>query len=191
MRSLRVSSPNSLRFACSRCRRGPWRRPIRDRQDYQIGWHPFAFHSRSSDFFISQIPDDVSYALEECTKRCNIARGNQPTYQYQKGNNSDWHDSNLNSSSSNNNNVKSNLDLSENGQNKGLIIGLIVAVGVMALGYIALAAFALSRRRKGGDGRGYVRTGETFAPRGVYEGEKYELPSEHLKTPYDPPSGSR
>ena len=85
-----------------------------------------------------------------------------------------------------------NLESGGNDQNKGLIIGLIAAVGVMGLGYIVLAALALIRRRKGGKGtaRGYVKAGETFAPGGVYDSEKYELPSERLRTPYDPPSGS-
>ena len=88
--------------------------------------------------------------------------------------------------------MKGNLDLGENGQNKGLIIGLIATVGVMGLGYIVLAALALFRRRKGGQGsaRGYVKTGENFAPGGMYDSEKYEFPSERLRTPYDPPSGS-
>jgi len=88
--------------------------------------------------------------------------------------------------------VTGSLDFGENDQNKGLIIGLIAAVGVMGLGYIVLAAIALLRRRKGRNGTvpGYVRTGESFAPGGMYDSEKYELPSEHLRTPYDPPSGS-
>jgi len=161
------------------------------------------------------IPDNISHALEECTKRCGINRANQPTKQLQKnvpaGPTSN---SNSNSSSSNNSppkdntntnstdtnsttnlssgSVTGNLDFGENDKNKGLIIGLIAAVGVMALGYIVLAVVALLRRRKGGKGtaRGYVKTGETFAPGGMYDSEKYELPSEHLRTPYDPPSGS-
>ena len=88
--------------------------------------------------------------------------------------------------------MKGNLDLDESGQNKGLIIGLIATVGVMGLGYIVLAAIALFRRRKGrqGSARGYVKTGENFAPGGMYDSEKYEFPAERLRTPYDPPSGS-
>jgi len=89
-------------------------------------------------------------------------------------------------------NPKGNLDSGETDQNRGLIIGLIVAVAVMGVGYIIIALLALARRRKGpkGTARGYVRTGESFAPGGMYDSEKYELPSEHLRTPYDPPSGS-
>lgn len=86
-----------------------------------------------------------------------------------------------------------NGNIGEGDQNQGLIIGLIVAVGVMGFGYLVLALLAIFRRRKGGKGnsRGYVRTGESFAPGGMYDSEKYELPAgEHLRTPYDPPSGS-
>jgi hypothetical protein len=134
---------------------------------------------------IAQIPDDISLALEECTKRCSISRANQPTTQLQE---------NVTNSTntSNNDSVKGNLGSGENDQNKGLIIGLIAAIGVMGLGLISLAAFALFRWRRSGKGtaRGYVRTGESFAPGGMYDSEKYELQSEHLRTPYDPPSGS-
>jgi len=87
--------------------------------------------------------------------------------------------------------------LSTSDPNRPLIIGLIVAVCVMGLGYIGLAIAALMRRRKSlpvsRSGGSYVQTGEQFAPVGLYEGEKYELgrPSgEELRTPYDPPSGS-
>lgn len=134
-----------------------------------------------------QIPDNIAYALEECTKRCGIDRANQPTKQLQKN-----VLAGSTSSNSTSKYLKNDLDSGANGQNKGLLIGLIVAVGVMALGYIVLAAVALFRRRKGGKGtaRGYVNTGESFAPGGMYDSEKYELPSEPLRTPYDPPSGS-
>jgi len=145
------------------------------------------------------IPDNIALALQECTKRCGINRTNQPTNQLQKNvpvgstsNNSSSNNNTNTNTTTNNSNVKGNLDSSEGGQNKGLIIGLIAAVGVMGLGYIVLAALALFRRRRGGKGtaRGYVKTGESFAPGGMYDSEKYELPSEHLRTPYDPPSGS-
>lgn len=134
-----------------------------------------------------QIPDNIAYALEECTKRCGIDRANQPTKQLQKN-----VAGGPTSSNSTGSYLKGSLGSSLDGQNKGLLIGLIVAVGVMALGYIVLAAVALFRRRKVGKGtaRGYVKTGETFAPGGMYDSEKYELPSEPLRTPYDPPSGS-
>lgn len=166
----------------------------------------------------NQVPDNIALALEECTTRCGISRANQPTRQLEKNvaagptanssntppnstltttpsnsNNSNTNTTRTNTTNaiSNDNGVKGNLD-SMDGDHKGLIIGLIVAVGVMGLGYIVLALLALVRRRKGGKGtaRGYVRTGESFAPGGVYDSEKYELPSEHLRTPYDPPSGS-
>jgi hypothetical protein len=178
-----------------------------------------------------QIPDNVAFALQECTTRCGISRANQPTKQLESlvaagpasnstntppnstttttttppsTNNTNTNTTtNSNNSTnikpnsttnaiSNGNDVTGNLDVAGDDQNKGLIIGLIAAVGVMGLGYIVIAVLALFRRRKGGKGtaRGYVRTGETFAPGGVYDSEKYELPSEHLRTPYDPPSGS-
>jgi hypothetical protein len=148
------------------------------------------------------IPDDIALALQECTKRCGINRANQPTEQLQKNvpggptSNSDspppTNSTSNNNPTTNKGNVKGNLDSGENGQNKGLIIGLIAAVGVMGLGYVALAALALFRRRRAtkGTARGYVRTGENFAPGGMYDSEKYESPSERLRTPYDPPSGS-
>lgn len=144
----------------------------------------------------------------ECTTRCGIPRGNQPTRQLESNvaegptsnasntppttssSNSNTTRTNTTNAISNDNGVKGNLD--SGNEHNGLIIGLIVAVGVMGLGYIVLAILALVRRRKGGKGtaRGYVRTGESFAPGGMYDSEKYELPSEHLRTPYDPPSGS-
>lgn len=153
---------------------------------------------------IAQIPDNIALALEECTKRCGISRANQPTKQLQKNvpvgptsnssssNNTSSNNTNTNISTGNNDDVKGNLDSGETDQNKGLVIGLIAAVSIMGFGYIVLAAIALFRRRKGGKGnaRGYVRTGESFAPGGMYDSEKYELPSGHLRTPYDPPSGS-
>ena len=90
-----------------------------------------------------------------------------------------------------------NVDTSTNNNNdnnKPLLIGLIVAVSVMALGYIALAVTALVRRKRTSGKTGpYVRTGEQFAPGGIYEAEKYEFgrPSgEAFRTPYDHPSGS-
>jgi len=88
--------------------------------------------------------------------------------------------------------VKGSLDSVEDSQNNGLTIGLIVAIAVMGLGYIALAAFVVLRRRKSqrGGPRDYVRTGESFAPSGMHDSEKYES-REPLRTPYDPPSGSR
>ena len=166
----------------------------------------FTSHSRSlSDPLIAQIPDNIALALEECTKRCGMSRADQPTNQLQKNiptSNSNSSSSNNNSSNNTNTNINTGNNISnddsvegnlgENDQNKGLIIGLIAAVGVMGLGYIVLAAIALFRRRKGGRGtaRGYVRTGESFAPGGMYDSEKYELSSGHLRTPYDPPSGS-
>jgi hypothetical protein len=161
-----------------------------------------------------QVPDNIALALEECTTRCGISRANQPTRQLESnvaegpapnssnappnstlstsgGSNNPDSNTNTTNAISNDNGIKGNLD-SGDGSHNGLIIGLIVAVGVMGLGYIVLAILALVRRRKGGKGtaRGYVRTGESFAPGGMYDSEKYELPSEHLRTPYDPPSGS-
>ena len=164
---------------------------------------------------VAQIPDNIALALAECTTRCKLNRTAQPTKQLQKNvptgptsNSSSSSSSNTLSNSSNSTNgttntktntgisnsdsVTGNLDSGENDQNKGLIIGLIAAVGVMGLGYIVLAAIVLFRRRKGGKGTapGYVRTGESFAPGGMYDSEKYELQSKNLRTPYDPPSGS-
>lgn len=81
-------------------------------------------------------------------------------------------------------------DSGGNGQNKGLIVGL-VAAGVIVLGCVVVTAVVLFRRRsRKGNDRGYVKTGETFAPGGMYDSEKYEFPSENLRIPYDPPSGS-
>lgn len=165
---------------------------------------PLYAHSQSSsEPLIAQIPDNIALALEECTKRCGINRANQPTEQLQKNvpagpvsNNNSSNNTNTNTTNTtttnNNNGVEGNLESGGDGQNKGLIIGLIAAVGVMGLGYVVLAALALFRRRKGGKGtaRGYVKTGESFAPGGMYDSEKYELPGERLRTPYDPPSGS-
>lgn len=160
---------------------------------------------------ILQIPDNIAYALDECITRCGVKKTTQPTKQLESNvvngppNVTTTTSTNPSTSSSttktnsttnaiSNGNVNGNLDSNnnDNDQNKGLIIGLIIAVGVMGLGYVALALLALFRRRKGGKGtaRGYVRAGESFAPGGVYDSEKYELPSEHLRTPYDPPSGS-
>lgn len=175
-------------------------------------------HSRSSSHpFILQIPDNVAHALEECTTRCGINREQQPTKQHQNhvppSNSSSPNNTTTNSHSpppnnttnlsspnnttsgdNKNGDVKGSLDSSDetsggNGQNKGLIIGLAV-VGVIGLGCIAFAAFTLFRRRRGRPARGYVSTGESFAPGGMYDSEKYEFPSENLSTPYDPPSGS-
>jgi len=145
------------------------------------------------------IPDNIALSIAECTKRCGIDRTGQPTEQNavptvstssSEPSSTTTNKGNIDTTSDDD--VKGNLDSGGDSQNNGLIIGLIVTIGVMGLGFIALAAFVVLRRRRSrqGPSRDYVRTGEAFAPSGMYGSEKYESPSEPFRTPYDAPSGS-
>jgi len=143
-------------------------------------------------------PDNVAFSITECIERCGLNRTGQSTEQKANptGSTSSPNPSTTTTNkgsldTTEDDSVKGNLDPGEDSQNKGLIIGLTVA-GAVSLGLIALAAFVVFRRRRSRQGlrRDYVRTGESFAPSGMYDSEKYESPSEPFRTPYDPPSGS-
>ncbi len=87
------------------------------------------------------------------------------------------------------------------GKPNALILSLIVVVGVLAAGYVALAVMYFYRRHQEKKSRmkgsKYFQTGSDFAPQGaIFEAEKaqpfeaYEGSSEARSTPYDPPSHS-
>jgi len=164
------------------------------------------------------IPDNIILGVEECVKRCGLTRGKEFFKQQQERNQFNAlppgyglpPTSNSTSTSTSSSNpspsssgspssdisggVSGNLDVSNpfsnDEPNRPLIIGLIVACGVMALGYIGLAIAALVRRKKTPTGGSYVRTGEQFAP-GAYYTDKYDSSEGHgLTTPYDHPNGS-
>lgn len=163
-----------------------------------------------------QIPDNIISGLDECIKRCGITPGKDLFKQQQpriaanalpsgygqppssstssvspSSTSSTGHE--ISGAVSDDDAENSSDPFSANNKNRSLIIGLIAACGVMALGYIALALASLCRRKNGAraGGASYVRTGEQFAPGGHYEGDKYDSSEAHgLRTPYDAPTGS-
>ncbi|KAI0790770.1 RmlC-like cupin domain-containing protein, partial [Abortiporus biennis] len=92
------------------------------------------------------------------------------------------------SASSSSGNVSGGISVNDaDGKPNPLIIGLIVAVAVLVIGYIILAvAFFVGRRNKRSPSGKYFRTGSDFSM--PYESEKAFAPQR--STPYDPPSGT-
>jgi len=139
----------------------------------------------------SKIPDNFALGIQSCLDRCGIKRGDQPTTQRQPrvaGNELPTGFSGPPPPKAVGAVVSSSSSPSSSGNKTftPLVIGLIVAVGVLGLGYVVVAIAYFVRRKRGDRGGGmpaYVRTGEAFAPLGA--AEQVEFRAERHDTPYD------
>ncbi|EKM57835.1 uncharacterized protein PHACADRAFT_206707 [Phanerochaete carnosa HHB-10118-sp] len=167
------------------------------------------------------IPDNIAFGADECLQRCGIKRTDQPTSQRQPRVSGNALPSGFNGPPAVSSspatatislpslspvpvatgsgaiaNVQGDASIaSSDGKPDALSLGLLVAVCVLAAGYLIIAAvwFVRCRRERNARTKGgvYFRTGADFAPRGLEKPQRFESygGSYRRGTPYDAPEG--